>query len=172
MITRNEFELGIPTNISFTLYKYDYIDSLIISRVLKECKNHPTGQKGVYKISVEGFRRAIESSSRLTKEVERAKLVAIPTPNLKVNSIFFLWNILDALVNLKWLTFKISEEKEYSRIMEVHDREILTFQYSIEEGVFALSEILTREELDEFNKEIISLGLMENKYFDRVSYFG
>ena len=171
MITRNEFELGLPTNISFTLYKYDYIDSLIISRVLKECKNHPTGQKGVYKISVEGFRRAIESSSRLTKEVERAKLVAIPTPNLKVNSIFFLWNILDALINLKWLTFKISEEKEYSRIMEVHDREILTFHYNIEEGVFALSEILTREELDEFNKEIISLGLMENKYFDRVSYF-
>jgi hypothetical protein len=37
--------------------------------------------------------------------------------------------------------------------------------------VFNLTEILNREELDEFNKEVISLGLMENKYFDRVSYF-
>jgi hypothetical protein len=170
MITRHEFELGIPTNISFTLYRYDYIDSIIISRVLKECKNHPTGQKGVYKISIEGFKRAIETSSRLTKEVEKAKLAAIPTPNLKVNSIFFLWNIMDALVNLKWLTFKISEEKEYSRIMEVHDREILTFHYNIEEGVFNLTEILNREELDEFNKELITNGIMENKYFDRMNY--
>jgi len=77
---------------------------------------------------------------------------------------------MDALVNLKWLTFKISEEKEYSRIMEVHDREILTFHYNIEEGVFNLTEILNREELDEFNKELITNGIMENKYFDRMNY--
>ena len=171
MMTKKIFELGIPTTISFTLYRYDYIDSLIISRVLKECKNHSTDVKGTYKISIEGFKRAVETSPRLQKEVDRAKHSVIPTPTLKVNSIFFLWHIMEALNNLKWLIFKISEEKEYSRILEVQDKEILTFQYSITEGVFNLTEILNREELDEFNKEVISLGLMENKYFDRVSYF-
>jgi len=170
MYTKN-FELTIPTNISFTLYKYDYVDSIVISRVLKECKNHPTGQKGVYRITVEEFKKAIETSSRLRKEVEKAKQMAIPTPNLKVNSVFFLWNIIEALTNLKWLTFKVSEDKNYSRIMEVHDKEILTFHYNIEEGVLNMAHILNREELDEFNKEIIDSGLMENKYFDRVGYF-
>jgi len=170
MFTKN-FELTIPTNISFTLYRYDYIDSIIISRVLKECKNHSTGQKGAYKISVEGFKRAIESSPRLTKEVEKAKLMVIPTPNLKVNSIFFLWNIIDALSNLKWLTFKVSEDKQYSRIAEVQDKEILTFHYNIEEGVFNLAEVLNRDELDQFNKELINFGVMENKYFARCGFF-
>ncbi|MCH9022900.1 MAG: hypothetical protein IID32_09050, partial [Planctomycetes bacterium] len=113
------------TNISFTLYRYDYIDSIIISRVLKECKNYCIDRKGAYKISVQGFKRAMETSPRLKKEIEKAKLCVIPTPNLEVNSLFFLWHIMDALTNLQWLTFKISEEKEYSRIMEVHDKEVL-----------------------------------------------
>ena len=170
MYTKN-FELTIPTNISFTLYRYDYVDSILLSRLRKDCKNHPTGQKGIYRVSVEGFRRATETSARLKKEIEKAKLAVIPTPNLKVNSIFFLWNIIEALPNLKWLTFKISEDKNYSRIMEVQDKEILTFHYTIEEGIFNLTEILNRDELDIFNKELINFGLMENKYFDRSGYF-
>ena len=171
MITKKIFELGIPTNISFTLYRYDYIDSLIISRVLKECKNISACTKGTYKIGVNDFKRALETSTRLKKEIEKVKRSVIPSPNLKPNSLFFLWHIIDALNNLKWLTFKISEEKEYSRILEVQDKEILTFHYNIVEGIFNLTEILDRGELDEFNKEVINLGLMENKYFDRVSYF-
>ena len=39
MLIDNKFELGIPTHIMFTLYKYDYFDSIIINRVKKECKN-------------------------------------------------------------------------------------------------------------------------------------
>ena len=37
MLIDSTFELGIPTHISFTLFKYDYFDSVIISRVRKEC---------------------------------------------------------------------------------------------------------------------------------------
>ena len=39
MLVDNRFELEIPTHIAFTLYKNDYVDNLIISKVKKECKN-------------------------------------------------------------------------------------------------------------------------------------
>ena len=38
MLIDNQFELEIPTHISFTLYKNDYIDNLIISRVKKNAE--------------------------------------------------------------------------------------------------------------------------------------
>ncbi len=171
MMRTKDFELTIPTNISFTLYRYDYMDSIIISRVLKECKNIPTGRKGLYKISVDGFKGAIKSSKRLTKELEKLRAMVRPAHLERINTLFFLWIIIEALPNLKWLTFKISDDKSYTRIMEVQDREILTFHYTIEEGVVKLSDLLSREQMDELNKEIISLGLMENKYFDRSGYF-
>ncbi len=171
MYTKENFELTIPTNISFTLHKYDYIDSIIISRVLKECKTKPTGKKGIYKISVSSFQQAIQSSPRLIKELEKCKAMTIPQPHLKVNSLFFLWNIVENLPNLKWLTFKVSYDKDYTRLLDIKDKQILTFHYNIEEGVMRLPDLLSREDLDTFNKEIIHQGLMENKYFDRRGYF-
>ena len=70
MYIEENFELTIPTNISFTLFKYDYIDSVIISRIFKECKRIPTGKKGVSKIAVDSFKHAILSSARLRKELQ------------------------------------------------------------------------------------------------------
>ena len=175
MYTEENFELTIPTNISFTLHKYDYIDSIIISRVLKECKNTVSTfrgkDKGIYKISVESFRQAIQTSKRLVKELEKNKEMSIPSPNFKVNSLFFLWNIIGNLPNLKWLTFKISHDKDYTRLIDIKDKQILTFHYNVEEGLMHLPTIFSREDLDTFNKEVISQGLMENKYFDRRGYF-
>jgi len=171
MYTEENFELTIPTNISFTLYKYDYIDSIISSRILKECKKVSTGRKGVYKISVDGFKQAILSSRRLRAELEKSKELFDAPGTIKINSLFFLWNIIEALPNLKWLTFKISDDKNYSRLFEVQDKQILTFQYTIEEGLIYLPDILGREDLDTFNKQIINIGIMENKYFDRRGYF-
>ena len=171
MYTEENFELTIPTTISFILHKSDYIDSIIISRILKECKKKPTGKKGIFKISVKSFRQAIQSSPRLMTELEKCKALAIPQPNLKVNSLFFLWNIIENLPNLKWLTFKISYDKDYTRLLDIKDKQILTFHYNIEEGIMRLPILFTREDLDTFNKEIISQGLMENKYFDRRGYF-
>jgi hypothetical protein len=39
MLIDKQFELEIPTHIAFTLYKNDYVDNLIISKVKKECIN-------------------------------------------------------------------------------------------------------------------------------------
>jgi hypothetical protein len=50
-------------------------------------------------------------------------------------------------------------------------REIVSFHFNIIEGIFDLTQILSREQLDTFNKKFIDLGILSNKYLDRSSHF-
>ena len=63
----SKFELEIPTHISFTLFKYDYIDGLIISRVNKECKNE-SNSTSEFTLSIDRFNGAIRTSAFLSIE--------------------------------------------------------------------------------------------------------
>ena len=87
MLIDNEFELGIPTHISFTLFKYDYFDSILISRVKKECKNL-SEVDGEYLVKKDSFLSAIKTSKRVHSVIKKAKdFNYIPNPTVKPNSI-------------------------------------------------------------------------------------
>ena len=167
-----QFELEIPTHIVFTLYKNDYIDNLIISKVKKECKNK-SDNPSEFNVPIEQFERAIKTSAFLRAELQKTLDQAIlPNPNFKPNSIFFLQAIINRLVNLETITFKISNEKIFSRLVKVGDgREVVSFHFNIIEGTFDLTKILNREQLDTFNKRFMDVGIMKNKYLERTSYF-
>jgi len=171
MLIDNTFELGIPTHIEFTLYKFDYIDSIIISRVLKECKNY-NEDSTVYTVKVDSFRRAVKGSKKLHREIQKVLINGLsPNPDNKPNTIHFLWSIMDRLVNLEWFTFKISYDNKYSRMIKVENREIMSFYFKINEGLFDLTKIYDRKDLDAINKKIIEFGMMPNKYLERSPYF-
>jgi hypothetical protein len=166
-----QFELEIPTHIAFTLYKNDYIDNLIISRVKKECKNE-SENPSEFIVSLDQFERAIKTSSFLRAELQKTNDYDSPDPEFKPNSIFFLKSILDRLSNLERITFKISNDKIFSRLIKLENgREIVSFHFNIVEGIFDLTQILDREQLDTFNKKFIEIGILSNKYLDRSSHF-
>lgn len=172
MLIDNTFEFGIPTHISFTLYKFDYIDSIIITRVLKECKNWNTNKENTYTIKTDSFKAALLGSKRLKTEIDKTQLRGLtPTPNLKPNTISFLWSIIDRLPNVEWLTFDISYDKKFTRLIKIEKREVLSFYFKIDEGIFDLTKVYDRESLDIINKKIIQFGIMPNKYLDRSPYF-
>ena len=166
-----QFELEIPTHIAFTLYKNDYIDNLIISRVKKECKNE-SENPSEFIVSLDQFERAIKTSSFLRAELQKTNDYDSPDPEFKPNSIFFLKSILDRLSNLERITFKISNDKIFSRLIKLENgREIVSFHFNIVEGIFDLTQILDREQLDTFNKKFIEIGILSNKYLERSSHF-
>ena len=171
MLIDSHFELGIPSHIAFTLFKYDYFDSVIISRVKKECKNF-SEKEGEYTVKRSSFINALKTSRRLSNEIQKVETLGL-TPSLehKPNAIFFLWSIIKRLNNLEWLTFKISEDKKYSRLVKVERGEVLSFHFRIVEGIFDLTKILSRKELDDFNKTLIDVGILKNKYLERSPYF-
>ena len=156
MLIDNKFELEIPTHISFTLYKNDYIDGLIISRVKHECKNE-SNNKNEFTLSLERFNGAIRTSSFLKAELTKTmNQDLLPNPNFKPNSIFFLQSIINRLPNLQKITFKISNDKIFSRLVKVEgNREIVSFHFNIIEGTFDLTKLLDREQLDNFNKRFM-----------------
>ena len=172
MLVDNKFELEIPTHIAFTLYKNDYIDNLIISKVKKECKNE-SKKKNEFIVSLEEFQNAIRTSTFLRAELKKTSdQDLLPNPNFKPNSIFFIQSIINRLANLNKITFKISDEKIFSRLVKVDGgREIVSFHFNIIEGTFDLTKILDRVQLDTFNKRFMDVGIMKNKYLERISYF-
>tara|TARA_R110000851_G_scaffold81029_4_gene178045 strand:- start:1752 stop:2420 length:669 start_codon:yes stop_codon:yes gene_type:complete len=167
-----QFELEIPTHIAFTLYKNDYIDNLIISRVKKECRNK-SENTSEFNVSLEQFERAIKTSAFLRAELQKTiDQELLPNPNFKPNSIFFLQSIIARLSNLERITFKISNEKIFSRLVKLENgHEIVSFHFNIIEGIFDLTQILDRKQLDTFNKKFIDIGILSNKYLDRASHF-
>lgn len=167
MMLTKHFQLQIPTHISFTLYKNDHIDSIIITRVLNECENL-SEEVGVYTFDINEFKQAILTSKRLKTEVDKMKLVG---KREKFNSINFLWTIFESLVNIEHVSFKISTDKEYSRIVNFNGQDLVNFQYKIIEGTMDLSKLLTIDELDELNVSLIESDILSNNHLDRQSFF-
>jgi hypothetical protein len=172
MLIDNEFELGIPTHIMFTLYKYDYFDSIIINRVRKECKDL-SRIDGEITVKMDSFLDAIKTSKRVRSEIKKAEGFGyIPNPTLKPNSIYFLWTIFNRLENLEFITFKVNDDKNFTRLIK-NDKgvPILSFHFNIVEGIFDLTKLMDRTELDTFNKTLIDFNILENKYLERKPYF-
>jgi len=172
MLIDNKFELEIPTHISFTLYSNDYIDGLIISRVKRECKNE-SNKENEFTLSLERFNSAIRTSAFLRAELSKTlNQELLPNPNFKANSIFFLQSIINRLPNLEKITFKIADDKIFSRLVKVEgNREIVSFHFNILEGTFDLTKLLDRTQLDNFNRRFMDVGIMKNKYLERSPYF-
>ena len=172
MLIDNTFELEIPTHISFTLFKYDYFDSILISRVKKECKNL-SKVDGEYLVKKDSFLTAIKTSKRINKIIKKAESFGyVPNPALKPNSVYFLCSIFNKLPNLEFLTINVDDDKKYSRLIKNEaGTAIVNFHFSILEGIFDLTKLLDRKELDIFNKSLIDFKILKNKYLERKPYF-
>jgi hypothetical protein len=167
MILTEPFSLNIPIHIEFTLYRYDYIDGMLISRVGKHCKNFSDKEDpNHFKIRKSDLVRTIKASTRLNREFVKESGM-----KTKANSVFFLGLILNKLPNVEWLSFSISYDKEYTRLAKFENKSVVNFEFNIKEGLVDLTNVFTRSELDEFNKRVISIGLMENKYLQRKAFF-
>jgi hypothetical protein len=140
--------------------------------VKKECKNE-SDNLSEFIVSLSQFERAIKTSSFLRAELHKnLEDVKYNDPDFKPNSIFFLRSIINKLSNLERITFKISNDKIFSRLITLEGgREIVSFHFNIVEGIFDLTQILDRGQLDNFNKKFMALGIMSNKYLGRISYF-
>ena len=85
MLIDNKFELGIPTHIYFILYKFDHIDSMIISRVIKECKNWNTDtDESLFTVDVESFKSSLKGNKRLNKENVFEEIGRLPVTNSEI----------------------------------------------------------------------------------------
>ena len=68
---------------------------------------------------MDSFLDAIKTSKRVRNEIKKADDFGyIPNPTLKPNSIYFLWTIFRRLENLEFITFKVNDDKHFTRLIK------------------------------------------------------
>jgi len=162
-------ELGIPTIISYTLYRYDYFDNLILS-VLKKNGECFWENDNTFIISMGDLIDVFRNDDRISKEENDAsdKMNGV----LKgANSISFIFNIFNYLHNLQFIRFKISKSKKTSRVVKNETGSVLIFNYTIIEAILNIPSLLTENELENFNKFFIKNGILNKYYLNRSNYF-
>lgn len=161
----------IPTKIEITLYRYNYIDNLVVSAlqkgILLEREN-----KDRFSVSKAEFRKSIKRSRPLLKELKKFSNI---DPNFvspsEVNSMFFIRNILNTYNNLNEIVINVSRDKEYTRLIETDDRTIVGFMHRYLECSIDLTEILSRDELHLFNELFEKMDYIKESKLEEKHYF-
>jgi len=159
---------NIPTHIEFTLYRNDYFDNLMITNILRYCKNYSDSETKI-KIKISAFFDAIKKNKIINAELEKLN-ENISSTTFKPNSVFFLKNILQNLPNVTWLTINISYEKNFTRIVTVDKTPMAKFNYNIIEGVLDLCDVFDKTQIETFNKYLIKIDILPKNYLERKSY--
>lgn len=161
------FHYNFCTHIKFVLYKFDYIDSIIISKLKKNYTNYSKDSISL-KHSVEDVKHVIKSTPRLYKFV---KSYEKNNSSVDLNSAVFIWNLVSQMNNLEYVSFSISDKKDYSRIFTHEGMQMYGYPYKVKAGYLNLSNHLSRHAIDLVNLKLIKDEYMENKYMLRRGYF-
>tara|TARA_B100000900_G_scaffold402169_1_gene407726 strand:- start:10201 stop:10866 length:666 start_codon:yes stop_codon:yes gene_type:complete len=166
----NTSEFSIPTRIHFTLFRYDHTDSILISRVKSTCHNYSRDKDSDHFIvRASHLKNAIETSSRLSHIAKSGE--GGDFKSLKLNSVIFIWKILNSMSNLRLVSFNVSKDKNYTRLFKHEGKDVFGFNFKIQEGFMDLPRVLSRKNLDRFNMKLIEMGLMKNSFLSRSPFF-
>ena len=89
-----------------------------------------------------------------------------------VDSVYFINNILNALQNLRIVKIFLSNSIFTARVYStLDDQEVIMLEHSVEYGVLDLPKFFTEKELESFNRAMMNLGFLSNKYLQRDPYF-
>jgi len=145
--------------VDVTLYRYNSIDNKIWG-ILKRDSSHK-------KLSDDSV---IVNSSRLKnhifnnfkREINRIESMGSGVVHKEATSVYFIWQMLEEMPNLRWVKFTLNNNICYNRIIEVDD--IKTIKYSIKtiRGTLRLFDIFEPNVLYTVNAILNDAGIIEN----------
>ena len=131
-----ETNLKYPLVIEVVMYKNNIIDNRILSEVRRNAHINQVGNSisnfyvpatDIKEILNDKFEKDFEQLSGLTNE-QLSK---------RVNSAFFLHNVVRSFTNLKFIKFNVSDQKHYTRKTEegiFDSRKLIEIQYLLKES--------------------------------------
>jgi hypothetical protein len=165
----SEICLTLTTGIAYVLYPADIYDKILYDAMKAYNRVH---RKKDYSYTIQEFLDIIGKDKRIVSLISEIEDPKNEDTVIQLNTIIFLYSILDTYPNLKKISFEISDE-EYERITkdEIGNKEdVFNFQIFITDVVFDASMFFTREMMDIINKELIKSGKLSNSYLSRSSY--
>ena len=158
-----ETNLKYPLVIEIVMYKNNLVDNRILSEVRRNARINQVGSShanfyipaaDMKDILRDKFQNDLEQLSGLTQE-QLSK---------RVNSAFFLHNVVTSFPNLRFIKFNVSDQNNYTRKTE----EGITFDYKILHAKIDLPEVFDSKKLVDIQYLLMECGLWNhNKFFPK-----
>ncbi len=161
------FELSLlPTSVDVTLYKYNYIDNKLWTRIQNEIDFIQTQDDSLL-ISVSQLKYILDTY--YIKDVNRIKTLGTDVMHKEVNSIYFLYRMLTDMVNLQYIKFNLNVDKGYNRLISIEGKKVLQFGFKIITATLRLSDLYTDDEIHLVNKALYEMGILsEESHYTRI----
>ena len=157
--------LTVPIHIDIVLYRYNYIDNLIISELKKSAfvnyLNTSETNKTVFSVLVKEFKQVFYR--RFGKELDNISNFIGDSSDKNINSIYFLDMIFEKFENLKVINVNISNDKNFTRLMSVNDTKSVGFDYRVAYGVIDYPRFLSENELYLLNHFFVDANIMPQR---------
>ncbi|MBR4589574.1 MAG: hypothetical protein IKO36_02830 [Bacteroidaceae bacterium] len=161
--------LTLTTGLKYVLYVKDEYDKMLFNAM--QTYNKISGKKD-YTYTIQEFHNVLSLNNDIVNIIKEIEELSNDDESIQLNSVIFLYTILDTYPNLKKLTFEFSND-DFDRITkdEIGNKEdVFNFQIGITDIVFDASTFFSREMVELINKELIKVGKLSNSYLGRSSY--
>jgi len=162
----------VPVWIEIILYRSCAYDLKLVNDIRDKAIRTKTEKDGEFIfLHPKDLKEVISKRPYSTRLKRQAKMSPSEIAE-NVDSVYFINNILNALQNLRIVKIFLSNAIFTGRIFNTfEDQEVIMLEHSVEYGVLDLPRYLNEEELESFNKSMVSLGFLRNKYLQRDPYF-
>ena len=160
-VDSNSKFLGVPIVIEIVLYTNNYFDNRILKELKKNAYIMKTEREDIISVTAKDFKRII--STKFKEEISAFSRLTVDTLGKKVNSIYFLDNMLSKLSSLELINIIISKNRAFSRIATVENVTMITFDFKVNQGVLDYPKYLNDEQLKRFNKLLEKINVRDKK---------
>jgi hypothetical protein len=167
MDTQNDLLIPITYNLPYaldiTLYKYNYIDSLLLSYIRKETRSHKIEGDAII-VNAPELKELIEE--KFGSDINKIKSMSANSLADNVNSAYFIDKILTNFNNLRYVKVNISNNRNFSRVINTAEKKIINFDYKIITSVLDFTKYVENDnELKSINNLLYTVGILKDDGF-------
>lgn len=152
----------IPTKVEITLYRYNYIDGLIITCLRNEADFRNTKKyESKFEVQADELKKIFVKNTKLKREFSKFKEMGTASSQ-EVNSVYFLNAMFTNYPMLDTFVISLNTDKNYSRLVESEDHKIISFEHRVIQGKIDICKGRSIDEIRLFNEVMLRLGIFEN----------
>lgn len=149
--------------IDIMLYKYNSIDAKLWGIIKRDATARSTGN-GSMLISKE--RMVDYLNYAFKQDIARFQTVSDINIHKEATSVYFIWQILQSMKNLKYIRVNINKNSSYNRIVKVDQIKTIKYDIKTVRGSIRMFDIFDPRELHIANSILVKAGLLhENSKF-------
>lgn len=154
---------SLPYALDITLYKYNYIDNLLLSYIKKETRTQKI-ENNSFVINASDLKLLIDEKFGI--DINRIKSMSIQSLADNVNSAYFIDKILNNFSNLRYVKVNISNDRNFTRVINSADKKIINFDYKIITSILDFTKhVETDEELKLINNLLYKVGVLKEDMY-------